>query len=154
MRHCDINLTMSRYTHVLRGQESEAVAKLPDLSLPSSKRQKAVATGTDNMVVDAAQNSQKELTRKLTPKLTPAAFSGCDRSATVGNEQSNIKENDNDDNCLDNGKLDSKRDDLSLAVNSEKASRPAGLEPATFGFEVRDSIQLSYGRRKSQVLVM
>jgi hypothetical protein len=66
MRHCDINLTMSRYTHVLRGQESEAVAKLPDLSLPSSKQHKAVATGTANMVIDAAQNSQKELTRKLT----------------------------------------------------------------------------------------
>ena len=47
LRHSDINLTMSRYTHVFRGQESEAVAKLPDLSLPSKQKQQAVATGTD-----------------------------------------------------------------------------------------------------------
>ena len=33
-----------------------------------------------------------------------------------------------------------------------KKTRPAGLEPATFGFEVRDSIQLSYGRPNSSVL--
>jgi len=31
MRHSDINLTMSLYTHTLRGWESEATAKLPDL---------------------------------------------------------------------------------------------------------------------------
>ena len=37
MRHSDINLTMSRYTHIFRGQESEAIAKLPDLSFTKSK---------------------------------------------------------------------------------------------------------------------
>jgi hypothetical protein len=39
MRHCDINLTMNRYTHSYIGQISEAVKKLPDLSLPSSEKQ-------------------------------------------------------------------------------------------------------------------
>ncbi len=49
MRHSDINLTMGRYTHLFRGQESKAVAKLPDLSLSSKKKQEAVATGTDDV---------------------------------------------------------------------------------------------------------
>ena len=47
MRHSDINLTMSRYTHIFRGQESDAVAGLPDLSLPSKESNRARATGTD-----------------------------------------------------------------------------------------------------------
>jgi len=143
MRHRDINLTMSRYTHVLRGQESEAVANLPDLSLPSSKRQKAVATGTDGRAVDVIQNTRKE----LTPKSTPTAFSGFNQSATVGNQQSNIKENGNDGNCLDNSKLDIERDDLSLAVIGKKETRPAGLEPATFGFEVLSCLHNSLLRK-------
>ncbi|HPS54706.1 MAG TPA: site-specific integrase [Sedimentisphaerales bacterium] len=32
MRHSDINLTMLRYTHIFRGQESQAVESLPDFS--------------------------------------------------------------------------------------------------------------------------
>jgi integrase len=49
MRHSDINLTMSRYTHTLTGQEAKAVESLPDLSAPSSRQQqRAVATGTDD----------------------------------------------------------------------------------------------------------
>ena len=47
MRHSNVELTLGRYTHVYRGQEAEALAKLPDLSLPPKDEQKAAATGTD-----------------------------------------------------------------------------------------------------------
>ena len=47
MRHSDINLTMSRYTHTLRGQNAKAIDALPDLSLSSLESQQAKATGTD-----------------------------------------------------------------------------------------------------------
>jgi len=42
MRHSDINLTMSRYTHTQTVQEAQAVESLPDLSLPSSRAQQAL----------------------------------------------------------------------------------------------------------------
>ena len=45
MRHSDINLTMGRYSHVLVEQAGDAVAALPDLSLPATET--ASATGTD-----------------------------------------------------------------------------------------------------------
>ncbi len=44
MRHSDINLTMSRYTHTLRGQEAEAIENLPDFSSPGQHQQKATGT--------------------------------------------------------------------------------------------------------------
>jgi len=50
MRHSDINLTMSIYTHTLTGQESQAIANLPDLTQPSTQKQRAIATGTDNVI--------------------------------------------------------------------------------------------------------
>jgi len=49
MRHSDINLTMSLYTHTLRGQEADAINSLPDFSRPSRESQKN--TGTDDMNV-------------------------------------------------------------------------------------------------------
>ncbi|MHC4114146.1 MAG: tyrosine-type recombinase/integrase [Planctomycetota bacterium] len=41
MRHSDINLTMLRYTHIFKGQESQAVENLPDFTNPYPKRANA-----------------------------------------------------------------------------------------------------------------
>lgn len=54
MRHSDINLTMSIYTHTLIGQESQAIDSLPDLSLSSSQKQRAVAISTSEANSQAA----------------------------------------------------------------------------------------------------
>jgi integrase len=59
MRHSDINLTMSRYTHIFRGQEAAAIAKLPDLSAPDRQTQKA--TGTYGKPVDANSDLAENL---------------------------------------------------------------------------------------------
>ena len=39
LRHSDINLTLSRYTHTLAGQEAQAVESLPGLSLSNNETQ-------------------------------------------------------------------------------------------------------------------
>ena len=98
---------MSRYTHIIAGQESEAVARLPDLSSRSSQQQ--AATGTDNMSVDAAENGSK----KLTPKSTLTAYPECNQSSTLGKEQDDSKENSESDNSFDSGILDSESLQLS-----------------------------------------
>jgi len=52
MRHADINLTLGRYTHIFKGQDSEAIEKLPDLSLPSKQAEKMKKTGTYDVTED------------------------------------------------------------------------------------------------------
>jgi hypothetical protein len=37
---------------------------------------------------------------------------------------------------------------------AEKKTRPAGLEPAAYGLEIRCSIQLSYGRNVVGILLI
>jgi hypothetical protein len=137
MRHSDINLTMSRYSHVLRGQESEAIAGLPDFSLPSSQNQRA--TGTDSRLVGAAEIASKKLTPKWTPFLTPTAFPACNRLLVVGNEPDNIQENANDDNSLKNGELGTESPPLAAVGMGEKGMGRGGFEPPTHGFSVRCS---------------
>ncbi len=141
MRHSDINLTMSRYTHILTGQESEAVSKLPDLSLPSSQKQ--IATGTDNEPI----RTEQKLTPQLTPKLTPTAFSGSNHSATDVNVLSRNQKKADNHKTLQIERLDNKSKGLSPIVTNKEQPRLRGLEPLTFGSVDRRSIQLSYRRR-------
>ena len=145
MRHSDINLTMSRYSHTLTGQEAEAVAGLPDLSTPN--RQKAVATGTDGKFVDTVQNGSKKLTPKLTPKSTPTAYPECNQLAADVILALDKPEKAGGHKSLQGGKLSSNRGALSSSVTDEKKIRLEGLEPPTFGSVDRRSIQLSYRRK-------
>ena len=64
MRHSGINLTMSRYTHVLTGQEADAVAALPNFKSKVSAEQ--VATGTDGRTVETPDSAYTPAYKKLT----------------------------------------------------------------------------------------
>ena len=114
MRHSDINLTMSRYTHTLRGQTQKAIESLPDLNLPTCQSHVQKATGTDG---------QSALTNQLTKKLTNTAYS---ELAKVYSNGTAIHKKGGTVNCpkFSNDKTSgSKKDDLSLIVN-----KWAGLE--------------------------
>jgi hypothetical protein len=56
--------------------------------------------------VPFAQDSSKQLTPELTPFLTATAYSECDSSSAVGNEQDKFRGNANDDNYLNSRELD------------------------------------------------
>ncbi len=101
-RHSKPELTLGVYTHLTTFDERRALDKMPSLidTKKTMNRNKMLKTGTDNKPVDAVQHSEKELTPKLTLKLTPTVYSGCNQSATVGNEQGNIQENSKNGNCL------------------------------------------------------
>ena len=90
MRHSDINLTLSRYTHTLTGQEADAVVRLPDLSPVQGN--KNAATGNDGRAVDMPKNDSKKSTPKSIPKLTPMAYSDSNRLSSNVTEHSSKSE--------------------------------------------------------------
>ncbi len=116
MRHSYINLTMSLYTHTLRGQESQAVENLPDLSLPSKRSQKA--TGTDNLPVSAYKPAYKKLTKNAYSDRKSMSLNG----SAVVQRKSNIEQNGDETKSLQLADLETKKDPLSLPDTSQKTN--------------------------------
>jgi len=78
MRHSDINLTMTRYTHTLRGQQTEAIESMP-VFLPVSK-QKQRATGTEDI---SANSSVAPAYKKLAKNADLSSF----QMSAIGNKK-------------------------------------------------------------------
>ena len=72
----------------------------------------------------------------MTPFLTPKAYSGCDLSSAVGNEQDKSQENDSDHNCRENSWLDRESNRLAAVGMGAEEMGWGGIEPPTHGFSV------------------
>jgi len=69
MRHSDINLTMSRYTHTFRGQTATAINTLPDLG-KLTESQKQVKTGTNDNFVSSVCSDKPCIQNGIKPDTT------------------------------------------------------------------------------------
>jgi len=143
-RHSTSALTLDVYSHLGLYDERRAIEKLPQLHNTNEKNLEknqaaALKTGTDNKLVEAAQNSQEKSTTKSTTQSTTTAYSGCHLSTFIDTEQDNFQENDENVNCLDGGKLDTENDRLATVGIGESEMGRGGFEPPTHGFSVRCS---------------
>jgi hypothetical protein len=118
MRHSDINLTMSRYSHTLRGQEAKAIESLPDFDTPISAE--AIATGTDD--------NKFEFTANYSANLLPKDCRAFQNIAEMASRSDNEKTT-----------LTSRENGFSLQNQASGEMGRGGFEPPTHGFSVRCS---------------
>ncbi len=114
MRHSNINLTMSRYTHILSGQEASAIESLPDFS-KSDNSNSQKATGTDGKTCESDKFPYRPAYRKLTGN----GYNGCHRSSLDVSREKDSPENNSihkaskygtlDTECLPKSSGDTKR---------------------------------------------
>jgi len=117
-RHSTIGLTMNTYTHVLLGDQVEALAGLPDLSKPVEEREAAVATGTDD------RNCLGGMLAVSTPT-----------------EGSTLKQNETPGRGVRVTTKGSKKPAKQGFSSPKEVARPGGFEPPTYGLEVRCSVR-------------
>lgn len=90
MRHSTIELTLGRYSHIYKGQETDAIASLPDLAAPSQQAQEARATGTDGKDPDPGQAIAREPGQTEKPGEDPEKNLACFLAKTGGKQQISI----------------------------------------------------------------
>ncbi len=122
MRHSDINLTMSRYTHTLRGQTALAIESLPDFGVPSSESQAARATGTDG-------RSDESAYKPAYKKLTKNAYSGCQQSSSIGTQNRKEKQKTDFHKSCEDGMLGNKKSHMSPS-GIQRARQDSNLQPS------------------------
>jgi len=127
MRHSDINLTMSRYTHTLVGQQAKAINALPDLSQPSRQAQKR--TGTDN--TDFADYRARQKTTEIGQKYPAKILAkSCEKRGTTANNygQKERSEVMCDDNKKPHHQAKSTVSKPKMGVNGEGGIRTRGTD--------------------------
>ena len=118
MRHCDINLTMLRYTHTLRGQESRAIEGLPDLRSPSEGEQKLM--GTDNTPAGAYKPAYKKLAKNAYSDSNQISSDGI----ANGVEVEDLSETSDVGNSLSLTELDNEKESLAATVTTKDSNAP------------------------------
>ena len=131
-RHSTITLTMDRYSHTVLGEQSDALAALPDLTGPARQEQRA--TGTDGRNTVAAEQAEP-------PKSEPERLAFC--LAQLDSKQSASVHHDS---VSERSDASDKKRNNPRNVRTKRGILPAqkevvrgGIEPPTHGFSVRCS---------------
>ena len=110
MRHTDLNLTMSKYTHLYAGQQRETIENLPDFIV---KQDKAIKTGTDDCI---AENQAKIY--------CPKTAHQSEKSRTIPNNSSRVRTSGNNSfNALNRKETAFLNNKRRPAFSAEKSGR-------------------------------
>lgn len=122
---------MDRYTHTVRGELSDALAVLPDLSEEESNRMKATGTHNERANVTPNKSAEKNVTKSCQSKgqsgVKGTGWTRRERLGIADHPEMKIAES-----FAENRENPASGDDY-------KSLGRAGVEPATHGFSVRCS---------------